>query len=257
MMADSGSSLDDVYSTLRRADRLYAQLKESVSEWLQDDGFDIAAEHEDDGWYCFRFLRVPNPPADHAHYLREMLGALRSALDYLAWQLVLFSDSAPGKSTAFPIVRKEENWANTARARLAGVRPEYVSRIKEVQPFNDAQPDEHPLAFLDEANNRTKHRFLAKAAVNRFIGMIEVGWEPPRPANASLKIRPSDPEIREGAVIFSVHPEPRDWTITVRLREARAGTSFDLGIEGLTDFPDLPAAVRTVISRFNDVFTSA
>lgn len=118
MMADSGSSLDDIYSTLRRAERLYAQLKESVSEWLQDDVFDIAAEHEDDGWYRFRFLRVPNPPPDHAHYLREMLGAFRSALDYLAWQLVLFSDSAPGKSTAFPIVRKEEKWANAARTRL-------------------------------------------------------------------------------------------------------------------------------------------
>ena len=253
-MADSELSLEDVYSTLRRADRLSAQLRESVLEWLQGDGFDIAVEHEDDGWFCFRFLRIPDPPADHAHYLREMLGALRSALDYLAWQLVLFSGNTPDKSTAFPIVRKEGNWANLARMRLAGMRPEYVSRIKEMQPFNDAQPDEHPLAFLDEANNRTKHRFLARAAVNRFIGLIEVEWEPPRPANASLKIRPYNPEIRVGAVIFSVRPEPPDWNITVKLKEAKAGTSFNLGIEKPGDFPDLPATVRAVVDRFNDVF---
>lgn len=40
-----------------------------------------------------------------------------------------------------------------------------------------------------------------------------------------------------------------------KLKEAKAGTSFDLGIEGLRDFPNLPAAVRAVVDRFNDVFT--
>lgn len=255
MASDSEPSLDDVYSSLRRADKRSVRLTSSVSEWLQSDGFDLAAGPEDDGWYRLRFMRIPDPPADHAHYLKEMLGDLRSALDYLAWQLVLVSGGAPDVSTAFPIVRRESDWVRLAGRRLASMKPEYVSLIREVQPFNEAQPDEHPLAFLDEANNRTKHRFLARAAVNRFQLLASISWEPPRPENARVKISlPRDPEIRKGAVILSVRPDPLDWKITMELGESKAGTSFDLGIDGLTDFPDLPAAVRTVVHRFDDVF---
>jgi hypothetical protein len=256
MASDSEPTLDGVYSCLGRADQHSAQLTRSVSEWLQSDGFDIAVGPEEDGWYRLRFMRVPDPPADHAHYLKEMLGDLRSALDYLAWQLVLVSGSEPDRSTAFPIVRQERDWAKAERRQLAGMNREYVSRIKEVQPFNEAQSDQHPLAFLDEANNRTKHRFLAQAAVNRFILLISISWEPPRPGNASLKAsKPRNPEIRKGAVILSLRPDPPDWKVTIGLGEPQAGTSFDLGIEGLTDFPDLPAVVRTVVHQFDDIFT--
>ena len=257
MASDSEPSLDSVYSCLRRADHHSAQLTRSVSEWLQSDGFDIAVGPEEDGWYRLRFMRIPNPPADHAHYLKDMLGDLRSALDYLAWQLVLVSGGEPDRSTAFPIVRRERDWTKAERGGLAGMNSEYVSRIKEVQPFNEAQPDQHPLAFLNEANNRIKHRFLAQAAVNRFMLLVSISWEPPRPENASLKAsKPRNPEIREGAVILSLRPDPPDWKVTIGLGEPQAGTSFDLGIDGLTDFPDLPAVVRTVVHRFDDVFTS-
>jgi hypothetical protein len=202
-------------------------------------------------------MRLPDPPVDHAHYLKEMLSDLRSALDYLAWQLVLVSGAEPDRSTAFPIVRQERDWANAERGRLAGMNREYVSRIKEVQPFNEDQPHQHPLAFLDEANNRVKHRFLAQAAINRFRLLVSISWKPPRPKNASLELsKPRNPEIRKGAVIFSLRPDPPDWKVTIGLGEPQAGTSFDLGIDGLTDFPDLPAEVRTVVRQFDDVFTS-
>jgi hypothetical protein len=257
MASDSEPSLNDVYSILRRADEHFARLASSVSEWLQSDGFELAVGQEDDGWYRLRFVRVPDPPADHAHYLKEMLGDLRSALDYLVWQLVLVSGGAPDISTAFPIVRRESDWVRSSRRRLKGMKPEYMSRIKELQPFNEAEPDQHPLAFLDEANNRTKHRFLARAAVNRFRLLVSILCQQPQPENASMVIcGPRNPEIGRGAVILSVRPDPPDWKIMMEFGEPKAGTSFDLGIGGLTDFPDLPTAVRAVIYRFDDVFVS-
>jgi hypothetical protein len=246
--------LKDIHARLKQADRHLAHLRSLLTEWLQSDPFDIICGLEEDGWYRLRFQRIPEPPQELEVDLADMLGNLRAALDYLAWQLVLVSSDTPHGSTAFPVVRRERDWPHRARA-LAGMRNEYIDRIRAMQPFHDAQPNQHPLAFLDKTNNFSKHRFLAEAAVNRIQLAVAVGWEQPLPENATLEvIKPRNPEIRAGVVIFAVRPSPQDMKLTLEIPMMKAGIGFDTGIEQSGDFPDLPAAVRTVVDGFEDVF---
>jgi hypothetical protein len=135
------------------------------------------------------------------------------------------------------------------------MKREYKDRIRAMQPFHVAQPEQHPLAFLDATNNFSKHRFLAEAAINRFQLAVAVGWERPLPENATLEAsRPRNPEIREGVVILAFRPSPPDLKLTLDNPMVNAGIGFDTGIEQPRSFPDLPAAVRTVVERFEDVF---
>ena len=253
MTSRAKPSLEDVHARLEWADGHLAHLQSSLKEWLQSDGFEVTRALEADGWYRLRFARIPEPPGELVRELVNMLSSLRSALDYLAWQLVVVSGGTPGTHTAFPIVRRAGAWPDAARRRLAGMDAEYVNRIRELQPFHDDRPEQHPLTFLDDANNRTKHRFLAQAAVNRVQLAVAIGFERPHPDGVTLA-RPRDPEIREGAVIFAVRPDPPDTRITLEIPQLKAGISFDTDVKEPRDFPDLTAAVSAVVDRFADAF---
>src|SRR4051812_46844359 len=129
MPTPTTASLQDSWARLARADQLLSRLESDLQAWFSAEGFDLSIRAEGDGWRRVRFARVPVPPAELALTLAEMLNNLRSALDYLAWQLVLLSAGTPNKTTSFPIVERQADWAKISSLGLRGMKPKYVSRI--------------------------------------------------------------------------------------------------------------------------------
>jgi hypothetical protein len=104
-------------------------------------------------------LQLPKPPLQISVIVGECLHNLRSALDYLVWQLVLANPPhEPTSRNMFPICSSPELFADQLkRGRLKGVSLQAQSAIEDLQPFGDA---EHPLSVLDALNNMDKHRNL-------------------------------------------------------------------------------------------------
>ncbi len=87
----------------------------------------------------------------------EVIHHVRSALDYIAYQLVVFDSGSARSQTQFPICDKPNDFRREAKRRLEGMTPEHVVLVESVQPYNGL-----PWAgWLKELSDRDKHRFPA------------------------------------------------------------------------------------------------
>jgi hypothetical protein len=177
------ADLAGVRAKLRRADehrRVYDELFES---YLETHPYSILFEFDpESGWHVFRWVVVNEPPLEELSLIFcDILGNLRSALDYLVWQLVLHGGRKPGRQTGFPIVKRERDWDVQGASALKGVGPEWAELIEAMQPFQRPErPELHPLAILEHVNNLTKHRFLPAAVltVENFGYLINIADVP-------------------------------------------------------------------------------
>jgi hypothetical protein len=90
----------------------------------------------------------------------DCLQNLRSALDYLIWELVLAAQNTPGRHNMFPVCGTLEAFNNQlAKSRLKGVNPDAIEEIKNLQPYHSGKDfDKAMLWVLDDLCNINKHR---------------------------------------------------------------------------------------------------
>jgi hypothetical protein len=160
------ADLSGVRAKLRRAHEHREAYYELFESYVDGDPYSIIFEFEpESGWHTFRWHVAAQPPLEElALIFGDILSNLRSALDYLVWQLVLTGGRKPGRQTAFPVVKREKDWAVQGGAALKGVPEEWAQVIESMQPFQRLErPDLHPLAILEHVNNLSKHRFLPAA----------------------------------------------------------------------------------------------
>lgn len=85
----------------------------------------------------------------------EAIHHIRSALDYVAYQLVIADTGIAGEMTQFPIAATASDFRREARRRLPGVHGEHVALVASVQPYNGVTWAGH----LNGLSNRDKHRY--------------------------------------------------------------------------------------------------
>ena|ERR1700694_1925691 len=93
--------------------------------------------------------------------LGDCLQNLRSALDYMVWELVLTAKNEPGRHNMFPICGTLEAFENqlVKRNRLKGVNPGAIAEIQSLQPYHYGQDFEKAMLWvLDDLCNINKHR---------------------------------------------------------------------------------------------------
>jgi hypothetical protein len=91
----------------------------------------------------------------------DCLQNLRSALDYMVWELVLAAKNKPGRHNMFPIcstLKAFEDQLNK-KNRLKGINPDAIAEIQSLQPYHSGQDfDKAMLWVLDDLCNINKHR---------------------------------------------------------------------------------------------------
>jgi hypothetical protein len=142
--------------------------------------------------YVFRARVFENPPRRFGVLIGDVLHNMRSALDHLAWQLVLLNGSQPGRATAFPILDSPADYQRAAPRMLAGIAPSHAAEIKSVPPFNSPFGSADVLSVVRDLSNSDKHRVLATT----------IGW--------AEHLQP----------VF--YPDGRSWIRTTDLRLIRA-----------------------------------
>lgn len=101
----------------------------------------------------------------------EVVHDLRSALDHLAWELVLSHSGTPTQRDArkvqFPIRKKRQEWSS--EYTVTNMDPANGALLEPEQPFSSSSnPDSHPLAILQDLSNHDKHRVLNSVLVRPF-----------------------------------------------------------------------------------------
>jgi hypothetical protein len=111
-----------------------------------------------------------SPPPILSAIVGDILHDCRSALDHLAWQLVIAAGGKPGRHTWFPICDTLDQWrrdteyrrrTDDRRGPLYGIPPgsDIWAFIELAQPYNRGPAAEH-FSTLRKLSNRDKHRSL-------------------------------------------------------------------------------------------------
>ncbi|MEE8193881.1 MAG: hypothetical protein V3T73_00070 [Dehalococcoidales bacterium] len=141
----------------------------------------VRAEHNPiSGKYVLR-VRIDGPPPslDWGVFIGEIAHNLRSALNYLVYQLAFLNTANEPEAVArdrrlqFPICLKGKDFKTKGKNRIKLLRPEHQARIKRLQPYKRSRGvllktidltkrrgRDSPLFWLEEINNADKHRII-------------------------------------------------------------------------------------------------
>ena len=99
------------------------------------------------------------PSDDLAAMIGDCIRNMRSALDYIAWELA--GARPTDNRTMFPIHETEDSFKQHGLSRIKDVRPdEAQALIKEFQPYNTPNPRQYALWLIEHFDAADKHRLL-------------------------------------------------------------------------------------------------
>lgn len=163
-------NLDGVRVKLNRAKRHAEELRAAVGQ------LDIVAtksivgtpSDSDPSVLVYRVTEIPDINPKVSAIAGDLLHNLRTALDHVAWQLVLLDGGEPNETTTFPLVETATNKDGTPRAPLVvkpGINdPQIMAAVAAMQPIAEAQHGHDPatdaLGIIGRLNNIDKHRLL-------------------------------------------------------------------------------------------------
>jgi hypothetical protein len=191
------SALHGVDQKIRRARALLSDLTESIGSALSEHPQRFAFDSEpQDGEYVMRVFDVPVIDTEWRLVIGEILYNLRSALDQLAWQLIILAGKQPNERTQFPIRDTPFNDAgDLVGAELrptihhAGIR----AAVEEVQPYRGVQGEPHPFNLsplwkLHRLNIIDKHRLLLVVASVFSWDEMWYGWNDSYGTNPRIRV---------------------------------------------------------------------
>lgn len=153
-------SLAVVRSKIDWAEKHRGAINAEVAQYFQNSAGLIVAEVDAGLYGGVRGTYGPGIPESVPLMIGDCLQNLRSALDYLVWELCLAANAEPGKDNAFPVCKSAEAFKDSLkRKRLKGVPQDAIAAIERLQPYHSGAACElHRLAVLDDLTNINKHR---------------------------------------------------------------------------------------------------
>jgi hypothetical protein len=210
---------------LNRAQFHLNTLKESIDAFFESKPYEIVREANPNTNEIYGTLRVKRecPPA-WGILVGDFVHNLRSALDYLVWQLVIHETGNPPVTfdTQFPIFQTEAGYKSRGEpVRLKGVGAKAKALIKTLQPFSTGEGTNSPLWHLHELANFDKHRRICLAsAVTHALHVQGVAGE------VTGLIVGKQGELQDGAILVGVRLVPSNTPILERAANVKMDGGF-------------------------------
>lgn len=162
------ATISGIRAKLARADVHLQTLDREISGFLAENPYEFVGDFDSEREEFVAKARFKTYPLwnDWATIIGDCVHNLRSALDHLAWQLVLLNNGTPGRETSFPILEDRlSQKGHMRRCRIetdsGRVRPSVEACVERAQPYHRTDdPTLHPLAILGGLSNEDKHRTL-------------------------------------------------------------------------------------------------
>jgi len=214
--------LDGVKAKLDRADALIADLRDRVLPIEEAATASIRRDScDNESRLVYRVTEIPPISPGVGVLAGDVLHNLRSALDHLAWQLVLFDGGQPNEDTSFPILTSPPRRPLTIKPGISN--PAIIAALTEAQPFSEARhghdPHDDALELVRVLNNYDKHRLLL-AVVCSIDGDLPAYWGSnhgdPQPAYR-FSVGPLMPQSVVAEFDFGAHRCPPHFEPTFKL----------------------------------------
>lgn len=140
------------------------------------------------------------PPLKLSLIVADCISNMRSALDYLMWQLVTnYKAGRPSTRTQFPLCTSCESWNKVKRA-IRYLPEEVIKYLEILQPYQATERGAPAgqrtiLRLLHDLCNREKHRELSELCF-----LVSIDFEP-SPADYRFEI--GQATIREGSAVVA------------------------------------------------------
>ena len=163
------ASLDGVRIKLRRAKDHLTDLRSKLDPIADEATRSIvgAPSEDDPSTLVYRVTRVPDIDPIIAAITGDIVHNLRSALDHVAWQLVVLDNGQPTRDTVFPLHESTMNERGNPRVLTIqpGITdPRIMVAVEAMQPYTEAKYDHEPrtdaLGIVGRLDNIDKHRLL-------------------------------------------------------------------------------------------------
>lgn len=187
------ADLRGVDAKIRWAKGHLTKLKRGINDTLTTHPYRFVGEMDaQTGEYVLSVRDLPAMDPAWSLQVGDVVHNLRSALDHLAWQLVILDGGEPTEKTQFPVRKSALNakgeLAHT-QLRPAVSNPDILDALEAVQPYigPEGQPAnyaENPLWRLNRLDITDKHRLLLVVRAALDVGGMWWGWwdETPPPS---------------------------------------------------------------------------
>lgn len=158
---------------IERAKAHLRMLETEIGTFFRSDPYEVRTRRNQDTRQLIYYMAsVPPPPVSVAAIAGDAIQNLRSALDHLAYQLVLVGtgSSGPFNYVYFPIADSAAKYKSKRNDQLRGARSDAIHAIDATKPYrggNDA------LWLIHSLNNIDKHRLLV--TVGSALQSVDLG----------------------------------------------------------------------------------
>lgn len=157
------SLVERILLKVGRANGHIKDLKSTIGAFLDNRPYSVKGNrNEHTGHLEWMLTSAREIPINICLIAGDAIQNLRSALDHLAWQLVLANGGSPTTSTCFPISKSAAvHLSKETQQRMAGMCAEAIAAINALHPYAGGNVT---LWRLHSLNNRDKHKLLLAAA---------------------------------------------------------------------------------------------
>ena len=253
------ASLANPRAKFRRAVEHRDTLDAEVNRFRRRQPYSIAHEQHPEGWHLFLLEVREEPPLELGVILGDWLHNLRSALDNLAWQLVLLNGERPTKKTEFPIFANPRKFALGGPVGMRGMNADHQAFIERLQPYPRRRGPRHRhLETVYDLSKIDKHRTINSAYA------FPLAQDPPTTltfrsagltAEAKLERFPLR-VLKHGAEVarIQLHAEATYETQVDMNPELPIDIAFGDGVLRRGDLTEVEAAIEAIIEEFAPEF---
>jgi hypothetical protein len=158
--------LDGAFERVARAEKHIADLRAELSRWIVEQENSVVPKFDPQPPHnlIFDTSATIGPPLIVGVLIGEASYNLRSALDYLVFELAKCDSDGEQSGTQFPIEDTKESFVHrtTRRGLLKGINLSHVAMIERLQPYKGCQWTR----ILRDMSNPDKHREFVRIKGN-------------------------------------------------------------------------------------------
>jgi hypothetical protein len=161
--------LDSAFERVVRAEEHLGDLRERLAYTFRQHENSVAVKFQPNPPHSLLLIRPLNMPTPLrvGVLIGEICYNLRSALDYLIFELAKLDSGVTQNGTQFPIVDSEENFrAKRTIAYLKGISSAHIAAIERLQPYRGCDWTK----MLRDFSNPDKHRKFVEIG-GQFVAM--------------------------------------------------------------------------------------
>lgn len=192
---------------IERARRHLRELESSVGSFMNTSPYEIYTEETEAGDLLYRVRVTESLPIECSLVLGDAVHNLRSALDYLAYELVVADGGTPSDNTGFPIGRDVHALKSMILNKLGGASERTIRAVRALNPYrggNDLLWKLHHLDIID------KHRLLLTVgSANRGLVLDVLDYL----RSSTVADQDFIDLFRDLSMPFELCPDEREWPL--------------------------------------------